>query len=134
MGQVARIALILLALFGAYAGISLSISHINTGETCPVIGFLPACYLVAIGYSLVALSTISASANWSRIAFFLGWVPVAVLAGFGVVLEVAGRETCPRGAGNIPQCFYSFLMALICLILFLVFRKSGLKLKIPSDG
>ena len=134
MGRVARIALLLLALFGAIAGINLSISHLSTGETCPVIGPLPACYLVAIGYSLVALSAISATAKWSRIIFFIGWTPVALLAGFGVVLELAGRETCPRGAGNIPQCFYSFLMALICLVLFLIFRKSGAKSKFLGEG
>lgn len=134
MRNAARAALLVLALFGAIAGINLSISHLSTGETCPIIGPLPACYLVAIGYSLVAISAISATAKWSRNIFFLGWTPVAVLAGFGVVLELAGRDTCPPGAGNIPQCFYSFLMALICLILFLVFRKFGAKLINTGEG
>jgi len=127
MGQLARFALLAIALFGAYVGISLSLSHMNTGETCPTLGPLPACYLVAIGYSLVALSTISAVKPWTRNIFFLGWTPVALLAGMGVALELAGRETCPQGAGGIPQCFYSFLMAMICLLLFMAFRKSGAK-------
>jgi len=55
----------------------------STGETCPVVGPLPACYLVAIGYFLVALSAISPTAKWTRNVFFIGWTPVAVLAGFG---------------------------------------------------
>jgi len=134
MGRIARVALLLLALFGAIAGINLSISHLNTGETCPVLGPLPACYLVAIGYSLVALSAVSARAKWSRNLFFLGWTPVAVLAGFGVILELAGRDTCPTGAGNIPQCFYSFLMAMICLVLFLLFQKFGATLNQTGEG
>jgi len=125
MGQVTRIVLVLLALLGAFAGINLSISHLSTGETCPVIGPLPACYLVAIGYSLVVLSAISATAKWTRNIFYLGWTSIAALAGFGVMLELSGRETCPNGAGNIPQCFYSFLMVLICLVLFLILRKTG---------
>jgi len=81
MGQLARFALLAIALFGAYVGISLSLSHMSTGETCPILGPLPACYLVAIGYSLVALSTISATKSWTRNAFFLGWTPVTLLAG-----------------------------------------------------
>ena len=134
MGQATRIALVLLAILGAFAGTNLSISHLSTGETCPVIGPMPACYLVAFGYSLVVLSAISATAKWSQNIFYLGWTPVAALAGFGVVLELAGRETCPKGAGDIPQCFYSFLMALMCLFLFLLFRKSGKTLNKTEGG
>jgi len=86
MRQITRIALLALALFGTYAGVSLSLSHLNTGETCPVVAHLPACYVVAIGYFLVALSTISLLGRGSKYMFFCGWTPVAVLAGFGVVL------------------------------------------------
>jgi len=134
MRQILRIALLVLALFGTFAGASLSLSHMSTGETCPVVGPLPACYLVAIGYFLVALSAISPTAKWTRNVFFIGWTPVAVLAGFGVMLELAGRETCPRGAGGIPQCFYSFLMAMICLFLFLMFRKTAMRALPLSEG
>lgn len=53
MDKLARYALISLALLGTIAGASLSTSHLQTGETCPMLGPLPACYVVFIGYMLI---------------------------------------------------------------------------------
>lgn len=123
MGKLSRLALIALSLLGCLAGVKLSLSHFNTGEICPVLGPIPACYIVALGYGAVFVSTVFKNSKWSRPVFFIGWSPVAGLALFGVVLELIGQDICPPGALGIPQCFYSFLMAIICLALFLTYRR-----------
>ena len=58
MDKVARYLLIAISLFGTYAGAKLSISHFQTGETCPTLGPIPACYVVLAGYAIILLSTV----------------------------------------------------------------------------
>ena len=123
MGRVARYALVLLALLGTSAGASLSIEHFQTGETCPMLGPIPACFIVFAGYGLISLNAILASKLDLKSLFFLGWTPIFLLAAMGVSLEIFGQDVCPPGAFGIPQCFYSLAMALLCLGLFLILRK-----------
>lgn len=133
MRAAARYMLMALALLGAYAGVKLSLSHLSTGETCPMLGPVPACYIVALGYLAVLVSTIFKESFWSKPTFFLGWAPVAGLALFGVVFELAGHDICPPGALGIPQCFYSFLMAMSCLGLFLLYRRNAPTAKMAGE-
>jgi len=118
-----RYGLMALAILGSLAGWQLTYTHLNIGETCPMLGPMPACIIVALGYFLVTVSAIFAGSKWSKRLFFIGWLPVAFLAASGVALELLGQDICPAGALGIPQCFYSLLMALICLALFLSYRK-----------
>jgi len=109
-----RILLIAITAFGTFAGIKLSISHFNTGETCPILGIIPACYIVLIGY---ALMLIAATFKLSRKLFYLGWTPVFLLAAAGVTLEIVSGSICPVGAMGIPQCFISLAMVISCAAL-----------------
>lgn len=119
-----RLALGLLSGFGAYAGGSLSLRHAQTGEICPMLGPIPACYLVFLGYLLVFVSAVITERPIARKLFYLGWTPVFLLALTGVTLELTKGHVCPPGALGIPQCFYSFTMALLCLGFFKLSLKS----------
>lgn len=119
MDKLARYALILLSLLGTAAGGRLSVEHLQTGETCPMLGPIPACLFVFAGYALVLVNALFLKTLNKRSLFFFGWTPIFLLAAFGVVLEILGQNICPPGGLGIPQCFYSLAMALICLILFL---------------
>ena len=89
------------------------------GTGCPNIGLVPACYLVAVCYSLMAIAAIINPARL-KIMFLTGWAPVFLLALSGSVLEISGTPTCPAAANGTPLCFYSLALAIILAVLFLI--------------
>lgn len=126
-----RLALIVLAGFGALAGFRLSIEHLQHGEVCPMLGPIPACIIVFIGYLCVVLAAIFLKKSFVKRLFYVGWTPVFLLALMGVIVEVGvmlglGKDhICPVGAYGIPQCFFSLTMILICLGFFKLALKTA---------
>lgn len=117
--------LLLIAAFGTIAGLRLSLSHLQVGEICPVLGSVPACIIVFIGYLLVLIAAIFYKTKWSPILFYIGWSPVFLLALFGVIFELTQGNICPPGPIGIPQCFISLALASIAWLLFFVIRRSA---------
>lgn len=113
-----RLILIVLAGFGTFAGAQLSLEHMQTGEVCPELGGLPACYLVFVMYGMILLSAVLIRNKVSGWLFLIGWLVVFGLAASGVTLELIQGETCPPGPAGIPQCFISLAMATACLLLY----------------
>jgi len=118
-----RLMLLIFSGFGLFAGAKLTIEHISIGETCPLLGSVPACYVVAAGYFLIFVSALMIMHSKARSIFYLGWLPVMGLALTGVIFELVRGSTCPPGALGIPQCFYSLAMALLCWVLFRLARR-----------
>jgi len=112
-----RLILLGLATIGIASGGALSISHFHEGGTCPMLGPLPACYLVFIGYSLIGLSTIT-PARISKLSFYIGWVPIFGLAAVGTMLHIFVGDTCPVSDNGMPQCYMSLALALVILGVF----------------
>ena len=44
--------------FGFMGGLLISYDNLMTDKSCPSLGFIPACYVVAIGYALMLIATI----------------------------------------------------------------------------
>ena len=120
-----RLALITLAGFGTLAGLKLSIEHLQHGEICPVLGPIPACIIVFIGYLCVVLAAVFIKKALVKPLFYIGWSPVFLLALIGVTLELTKGHICPPGAMGIPQCVFSLAMALLCLPLFRLSSKGA---------
>ena len=116
--MISRILITLIAGLGVYGGTQLSLSHLQTGETCPMFGPLPACYLVLAGYLLVVIAA-WVPARLRPIAFWTGWLPVFGLALAGSVYELIQGDVCPRTPGGIPQCFFSLAITLSALLFYL---------------
>ena len=114
----ARFILLALAGFGTFAGGQLSVEHLRHGEVCPMLGPIPACIIVFLGYLLIALSAVFMKRSAVKKLFYIGWTPVFLLALMGVILELTKGQICPPGAFGIPQCFFSLAMVLLCLGLF----------------
>lgn len=123
--RISQVVLILIAGLGTFSGLRLSADHLLHGEVCPVIGQVPACNLVFLGYFAVVIAAFCFKKNWASIVFSVGWTPVFLLALSGVALELTKGDVCPPGIGGIPQCFFSFAMAVIAWIAFRVLRKSN---------
>ncbi|VAV86592.1 hypothetical protein MNBD_ALPHA06-1805 [hydrothermal vent metagenome] len=124
VSQIGRFALVLLTGFGVFAGANLSWQQITIGDICPMLGPVPACFVVLAGYALMLVS-VFVVVRMRKLLFFAGWVPVMGLASIGVVLELLQGDICPPGPAAIPQCFISLAMVVLCLLLFLKFVQTG---------
>lgn len=117
-----RTSIILLASIGVLGVGRISINHWTGEASCPMIGPLPACYIILIGYSLIVLSMYP-HVQKALVLFVIGWAPVMLLALTGVVGELTGVLQCPHLEIGIPQCYISAALALIIgLIAWLLFK------------
>lgn len=90
-------------------------------SACPMLGPLPACYLVLLGYSAMAAGVLWRGAC-RQYLFVGGWLPVFLLALSGTLFELGGRVTCPRNAAAEPMCFYSLAIASGLMLAYLLMR------------
>lgn len=123
--RIAQCTLFLLAFGGAFSSGALVFRHLRTDETCPMIGSVPACLIIFLGYVVICISPLFLAKSLRRRFFLIGWIPVTGFALFGVISEILGHNICPPGAFGLPQCVYSLAMALFCLILFILAQQSN---------
>ncbi len=117
-----RTAIVVLAGIGVLGVGRISISHWTGEESCPVLGPLPACYIILIAYSLIVLAMYPRMRQ-APLVFIFGWVPVITLAFTGVVSELTDVLQCPHLENGIPQCYLSAALALfIGLLTWLLFK------------
>jgi len=95
--------------------------HVTGIESCPMLGLMPACYVVFLGYTLAG-SSMFVSARLRTALFAAGWLPVFGLALMGSSMQVLGNVQCPKSVGDIPGCFLSLILATSLIIGFLVER------------
>ncbi len=107
---VLRGAAALVAAYGAYAALEITLSHVGGVEPCPTIVGVPACIVVLIGYLAMLLAIIRPH----RLTFFAGWLPVFLLAASGVAGEIlSDGPICPQTETGIPKCYFSFGLSLL---------------------
>jgi hypothetical protein len=130
-----RLLRVSLAAFSIYvlSGIvPISITHMHTGDACPLIGPIPACYIVSICYAAMGIASLlwAKPLNW---LFFAGSAPVILLALAGTSMELMGRPTCPVSDAGTPLCFYSLAVGISMLTIFLVALKMEQR-QLASEG
>lgn len=118
-----RMLFTLLGGLGLYAAAGLSYAHATSDFSCPMLGPLPACYLVLAGYSLVVAS-VWLSRRISPYAFWIGWSPIFGLALLASLFEALQGDVCPKGAAAIAACYLSLAITAVLLALFLLFQRS----------
>lgn len=113
-----RLALIGACLLVLGGILPISLEHFQTGSACPMLGPLPACYVVSIAYAAMALAGLI---WWCPLLplFLLGAIPVITLALIGTASELAGVPTCPRSAEGLPLCYASLAVGVALLVTFL---------------
>ena len=125
---VLRTTILLLAGIGVLGVGRISVIHWTGEASCPMIGSLPACYVILIAYSLIVLSMYPRLQK-ALLVFLIGWVPVTTLALAGVVGELTELLQCPHLENGIPQCFISAAFALIIgLLAWFIFKNETVKI------
>lgn len=119
--MIARIVLYLLVGFGTFSSGRLAWREWSTGEACPAVGSVPACYVAFGGYLLMTLALFGVGGGmklpWLGKAFYTGLGIAGGLALVGSVLELVKGNICPR-VGSIPMCYISLAMSLLIGFLF----------------
>ena len=130
-GILLRTIIILLASIGVLGVGRISVIHWTGEASCPMIGSLPACYIIFVAYSLIVLSMYPRLRKALQV-FLIGWVPVIILALAGVVGELTDTLQCPQLENGIPQCFISAAFALtIGLLAWVLFKIENVKSTVP---
>ncbi len=90
-------------------------------DACPMLGPIPACFPVGLGYLAMAIAAVF-SPRRLTVLFLLGWAPVFLLALTGSSLEALGRNACPASPSGIPLCYFSLTISSLLLPIFLLGR------------
>ena len=124
--NLARVILFGLIALGLYGAASVSYSTITGTAPCPTVGFIPACYIVFIGYLLMLIaSAATLFIKRQRYSiFFCGWTPVFLLAFFGSIFEVINGNTCPKSGSGLALCYVSLSFALVIAGLYIFLIKT----------
>ena len=108
-----RLLLLFLAALGVCMALPLSIAHLDTGETCPNVIVIPACYIVSAGYASILASAIFFKTRHNEKLFGVGWTAVFVTAACGTIVEAIFGSSCASGPFGIPQCVISLALAIV---------------------
>ncbi len=122
LGWAVRLGIIAVAGFVLNGLVPVVLNEWRGIEACPRLGAVPACYVVGLGYSLMAVAVIFAPRRLTAL-FLLGWAPVFAMAFIGSTMEILGRPTCPVSPTGTPMCFYSLAVASTLLPAFWVSRR-----------
>ena len=116
-----RLALIVLVVLGLWSSARLAYSHYQSGEACPILGIVPACYIALAGYLMMAASVAATIAkpelNLSWL-FWLGLLAAGGLALLGSGMELAKGDVCPKAYGWLPMCYVSLAFGVLIGVLY----------------
>ena len=116
-----RLALVALVALGFWSAGRLAWTHYQSGEACPILGVVPACYLAFGGYLLMAISVaalvVKPELNISWM-FWIGLLAAGCLAMLGSGMELAKGDVCPKAFGWLPMCYVSLAFSVLIGILF----------------
>ena len=119
--MMARVVVAGFCVIGLFGIVPITIQHATGIESCPMLGIVPACYVVTLAYTLTGVSMLVGVRLRSAL-FVAGWIPVFGLALLGSSMQALGNEACPRSVGNIPGCYLSLTLTTSLILAFLVER------------
>ena len=111
-----------ICIFALYKLVGVISQHMQ-GYACPMLGPVPACYLVFLGYAAM-LFAVAFNPFRTLWLFLAGWAPVFFLAMSGTALELFSKPTCPRTESGTPMCFFSLGVASLLIVIFIIARRS----------
>ena len=118
---IVRAAILAVCCYTLYRLFPIVLSQLKGNSACPMLGFVPACYIVFAGYLSIALS-VTMNPRKTAWLFYSGWVPVFLFALTGTSLEIMGKPTCPATSSGIPLCYFSLAISIALVIGYLYTR------------
>lgn len=122
MKALLHIGIIILAAIG-FAGVAnISYMHLTGESLCPILGVIPACYVIFVAYGMVIISMFLKE-NAKKV-FFIFWLPIILLALLGSIGELTNLAQCPHTQEGTPKCYFSALFSgIIGVMAWFYFKK-----------
>ena len=123
MSKIPAILIWLIGFLGLFGTFGLVQNELTTGNVCPKIIGIPACFIILVCFLLVLLghTGILKKGSWF---YFVGAGVAFSIASYGSLGELLGFAECPKTSNGVPMCFLSF--GLFFLLLFLKFIQNRL--------
>ena len=121
--RISRLLIALVSGFALWNVVSLSLMEWSSGGSCPSFVGIPACYVVAIAYLLVFMSTLTNKKPLYRRLFIAGAGIVVGLAAIGSFTQVMGIAACPKTSTGFPMCYISLSIGVLLIGLFVMREK-----------
>ena len=107
--KVFSIIFFILSFFGFLGGLNLAYSHFQTGNSCPVLYSIPACYFITFLFFLILISAFIKNNLFQK--FILGILILGFLfSGFASISNILGTAECPKTSIGIPMCYIAFFL------------------------
>jgi hypothetical protein len=121
--RISRLLIALVSGFALWNVVSLSLMEWSSGGSCPNVAGIPACYVVAVAYLLVFMSTLTNKKPLYRRLFIAGAGIVVGLAAIGSFTQVMGIAACPKTSTGFPMCYISLSIGVLLIGLFVMREK-----------
>ncbi|QWX83481.1 hypothetical protein H0I23_13605 [Cellulophaga sp. HaHaR_3_176] len=116
MISIYRVILVLL-IFGTIGVGGLVIEEVQTGNGCPKIGIIPACFIVLFCFLVPLVAHLKKKWN---ILYFLFTGLAFVIAIIASVMQYLGHSECPKTDGGLPMCYLSFAIFSLLITLKII--------------
>lgn len=112
---------LLILLFGIYGAGRLSFRQFSSGNICPELFGIPACYIILACFVVPFIAELF---SLNSALFYAGVLLAWSIAAYGSTLQLRGIAECPKTAGGTPMCFISLGIFTTLILLKLVQRNT----------
>lgn len=119
--MIVRLALYGLVAFGVWSGGRLSYIHYLSGEACPILRVVPACYIAFAGYLIMAFTLIALRVKPELNVTTLFWTGLLIAGGLALLgsgFELVKGDICPKAFGRLPMCYVSLALSVVIGVLY----------------
>jgi quinol-cytochrome oxidoreductase complex cytochrome b subunit len=116
MVSIHRVILTLLIL-GTIGVAGLVIEEVQTGNGCPKIGMLPACFIILFCFLVPLVAQLKK--KWNMLYFLFTGLAL-IIAIIASVMQYLGHSECPKTDGGIPMCYLSFAIFSLLIALKII--------------
>lgn len=104
----------LLLIAGIFGTGELVLTEIKTGDGCPKLGPIPACFFIFICFIIPFF--LHVLKKW-HVVYFVFTGLAALIAFFASIMQITGNAECPKTDSGIPMCYLSLLIFTTLIIL-----------------
>lgn len=105
--KIIRFVIIILLAIGLYGVGGLVYTEIQTGNGCPKLWIIPACYIIFLCFLIPLI--VHLLKKYNSVYFIFTGIAVSI-ATIASIMQYTGNGQCPKLDNGTPMCYLSFLI------------------------